>query len=200
MAALNWETLLCLGDSITIGSRSYLGYPEYCGDLLTKTLGKQWNVINHATAGHTTADLLRSLHLDWMSYKAMFPGLVTLMIGTNDVKNKVPAHRVRAAYEQVVLKARLMSVSNHVLLIQIPTFPPKLLYPYTFSMNDQVAEHNQMVADMAHQHGLRTFAFQLEEDDFFDGVHFTESGSEKAGRQLADLILRDKGYAHPSDQ
>lgn len=41
---MNWETLLCMGDSITIGSRSYLGYPEYAGHYLSTETNKKWNV------------------------------------------------------------------------------------------------------------------------------------------------------------
>ncbi len=45
---MNWETLMCFGDSITIGARSYCGYPEYAGNYLEKELGNKWNIINHA--------------------------------------------------------------------------------------------------------------------------------------------------------
>ncbi|NQV02922.1 MAG: hypothetical protein HQ542_09770 [Bacteroidia bacterium] len=51
---MNWETLISFGDSITIGARSYLGYPEICGDLLENILNKDWHVINHARNGFTT--------------------------------------------------------------------------------------------------------------------------------------------------
>ena len=38
---MNWETLLAFGDSITYGARSYLGYPEICGDILGGKLDKK---------------------------------------------------------------------------------------------------------------------------------------------------------------
>ena len=92
---MNWETLLSFGDSITFGARSYLGYPEICGDLLGKKLQKQWHVINHATNGFTTMDLLRSINPMLSNYKASYASLITVMIGTNDIKNKVDKTNIR---------------------------------------------------------------------------------------------------------
>ncbi len=62
---MNWETLMCFGDSITIGARSYCGYPEYTGFSLQKELGNYWNVINHAISGHTAIDLNRYITVNF---------------------------------------------------------------------------------------------------------------------------------------
>ena len=66
---MNWETLLCLGDSITFGARSYFGYPEIAGNILEEKLSKSWNIINHSTNGFTTIDLIRSLNPVLTNYK-----------------------------------------------------------------------------------------------------------------------------------
>ena len=84
---MNWQTILFLGDSITIGSRSYLGYPEIVGSILSNKLKNSWNVINHATSGFTAIDLARSIDLSMTNYISLKPGLITILVGTNDVKS-----------------------------------------------------------------------------------------------------------------
>lgn len=56
---MNWETYIAFGDSITIGARTYLGYPELVGDKLSGRLNKHWNVINHSVSGFKAIDLAR---------------------------------------------------------------------------------------------------------------------------------------------
>jgi lysophospholipase L1-like esterase len=58
---MNWETLLCLGDSITIGARSYLGYPDYAADYLKQKTNKNWLAVNYAVSGYTTIQLARHM-------------------------------------------------------------------------------------------------------------------------------------------
>ena len=60
---MNWETYIAFGDSITIGARTYLGYPELVGNKLSVSLSKQWNVINHSVSGYKAIDLSR--HIDF---------------------------------------------------------------------------------------------------------------------------------------
>jgi lysophospholipase L1-like esterase len=190
---MNWETLLCLGDSITFGARSYLGYPEMCGHILEERLDKQWNVVNHATNGFTTIDLVRSLNTHQVTYKQIFPSLITILIGTNDIKNSTSATDFTIAYRQLLVKAGLFAVNNNVVLIKIPHFTNKVFYPYHFDMNRTVSVFNDIIEDLAQEAGLRTFTLQLDDDDFFDGVHFNAKGSQNAAMQLAGFILKDKG-------
>lgn len=195
---MNWETLLCLGDSITFGARSYFGYPEICGNLLEKKLSKNWNIINHSTNGFTTIDLIRSLNPVLNSYRAEHPSLITIMIGTNDIKNKTSLQDFSIAYQQIIVKAKLMSVNSNVILFKIPRFTNHVFYPYHFDMNINVEQFNEEIERLAELNGLRTIELQLQDSDFFDGVHFSTQGSNNAGTQLANFILNDKGFESTS--
>jgi lysophospholipase L1-like esterase len=84
---MNWETLMCFGDSITIGARSYCGYPEYAGSVLEKEIGNKWNVINHSVSGYTAIDLHRYISDNYNNLSSFTPSIVTILIGTNDIKN-----------------------------------------------------------------------------------------------------------------
>ncbi len=67
---MNWESLLCMGDSITRGARSYLGYPEIAADMLTKSTRVAWTSWNFAWNGYRAVDLLRAVD----EHRARAPG------------------------------------------------------------------------------------------------------------------------------
>jgi lysophospholipase L1-like esterase len=196
---MNWETLLSFGDSITFGARSYLGYPDICGDLLGKKLVKHWHVINHSANGYTTMDLSRSIDPMLDNYKKCHPSIITVMIGTNDVKENISLDNFTIAYRQLIVKLRLMSVNNNIILFKIPQFTHGVFYPYNFSMNDRIVEFNIRIGELAKDNRLRTYEFEFDESVFFDGVHLNEKGCHTAAMQLTGLILQDKGLESTSN-
>lgn len=186
---MNWETILCLGDSITIGSRSYLGYPEYCGDFLSRQTNKSWNVVNHATAGYTTIDLARNIDKSFLNLKSIKPDIVTLLIGTNDLKSNTSLPLFRAAYEQVVIKAQLIVGNNNIVLIEIPRLMDGVMLPYKTSMNPTISAYNSIIKEISDARGLSYMQMHYDESHFYDGVHLNESGSVHFGKQISDNIL-----------
>jgi lysophospholipase L1-like esterase len=190
---MNWETILCLGDSITNGARSYCAYPDYTGDILEKTLGNRWQVVSYAVNGYTAMDLNRYITANYHNIKQFDAGVVSLLIGTNDVKKGTDIQDFEVAYRQVLLKARLLAPGKRLFMIKIPSFPPGVSYPYNFDMNKTVALYNQLLEKLAVEYRARLVEFVLEEDDLFDGVHLSTKGSRSTGEQLAKFILQDKG-------
>lgn len=196
---MNWETILAFGDSITFGARSYLGYPEICGDILAKKLNKKWHVINHSTNGHTTMDLIRSINPMLDNYKNAYPSLITVMIGTNDIKTHVTLDDFRVAYNQLIIKLKLLSIGKNVLLLKIPRFTNQVFYPYNYTMNEQVNTFNNCIEELAQENNLRCLDFKLNDDDFFDGVHLNSKGCHTVANQLSTFILKDKGLEGSSN-
>lgn len=190
---MNWETLLSWGDSITIGARSYLAYSEYAGGILGKSTQREWLTPIHASCGFTVNDLNRSLTPVIQDHKALQPSLLTILIGTNDVKSPTSPELFEIAYRQVLVKASLICRRNQILAIMIPNLQPGVMYPYQFTMNESVAKFNQIIERLAKEFGIRTLKLYLEEEDFFDGVHLNELGSDNVGWQIAEFILRDRG-------
>lgn len=190
---MNWETLMCFGDSITIGARSYCGYPEYAGSILEKEIGNYWNVINHAVSGYTAIDLHRYISTHFSNLISFTPSIVTVLVGTNDIKNGTSAENFKIAYNQILIKAKLLAMKSNVVLISVPHFPQKVMYPYNFEMNKTVINFNEIIDSISVRHNLRVLKFNISEGDLFDGVHFNEQGSRKAGMQLAEFIFNDKG-------
>jgi lysophospholipase L1-like esterase len=196
---MNWETILSLGDSITYGARSYYGFPEICGSILEKNLQKKWNVINHSTNGFTTIDLVRSIDKHWANFSGVFPNIITVLIGTNDVKLNTKPEEFLIAYNLLILKLKLISVDNNIVLIKIPRLTNKVFYPYNFSMNEKIAEFNDIIEQIIAQEEVRSIEFNFLDDDFFDGVHLTAKGCANAALQLAKFILKDKGFENTAD-
>jgi len=192
---MNWETLLCWGDSITIGARSYLCYPEYAAQSLADATDRRWHAITHAVCGYTACDLNRSLAPEIGKMKDLKPGLLTIMIGTNDLKGPTALKPFKIAYSQLLIKARMVCGPNQILLFEIPELKTGVMYPYLVSMNASVRKYNTAIKELADQFGVRTIGVDLEDHHLFDGVHLDETGSHHVGCQLAAKVLEDRGLS-----
>jgi len=195
---MNWETYISIGDSITKGARTYLSYPEKSACILKKQLNKQWDLINISENGFTTIDMLKYIDKHYRDLSNKQAGITTILLGTNDIKNKTELSDFSICYELLVCKAKLFTQKNNVLLIEIPNFPKGIMYPYNFEMNTQVDIYNKRIKEIAAENQLNTLKFQLDENDFFDGVHLNDSGVSKCSHQLTSYILFQKGISSKS--
>jgi len=190
---MNWETYISIGDSITGGARTYLSYPEKIASGLKQNLNKSWNLINISENGHNVIDVLRLIDKNYNSISSQLSGITTILVGTNDAKNNTSVTDFRIAYDLLVLKAKLFTQKENVILIEIPNFPKGIMYPYNYQMNDRIDIFNTVIKDIAKDQNLRTFKFALKEGDLFDGVHLSEQGVDNCSSQLLGFILGDKG-------
>jgi lysophospholipase L1-like esterase len=186
---MNWETIMCFGDSITIGARSILAYPEYCGDILSKLTNKKWNVINHAKSGYTTIDLARSINENFVNLKSCKPEIATIMIGTNDLKSNTSIEDFKIAYEQIIIKVRLIVGGSNIILFKIPTLVEGVMLPYRIEMNQKVIEFNDFIQSVGDSEGLIVKEFCINSEDFYDGVHLNAEGSKRWGDYIAKIII-----------
>ena len=186
---MNWETILCLGDSITIGARSYLGFPEYCAALLESETQKNWNVINLSKSGMTTIELHRYLDFVGFSFSSCKPEVINILIGTNDLKSSTSLEDFEIAYRALVVKVRATHPNAFLILNEIPYLLPGVMLPYKTSMNDRVSDFNKIINDIAQTIGVEVLKFQFENSHMFDGVHLNSKGSKHIGETLARKIL-----------
>jgi len=190
---MNWETILFLGDSLTVGARSYLGFPEYVGNMLSEKLSKEWNVINHATNGFQAIDLARSLSDNFANLSSNTPLLSVVLIGTNDAKSNTSIEEYTIAMEQIIIKAKLLTMNNNVLLLDIPNLRAGVSYPYTAEMNKTIARYNQVILRLTEKHQIKHLVISMEDEDFFDGVHFNKKGTIRFAEGVVDHIMKARG-------
>jgi lysophospholipase L1-like esterase len=190
---MNFETYIAFGDSITSGARTYLGYPELLSDALSIQLQKQWVVVNHSVNGFKTIDLARHIDMHFSSLKAFNASISTILIGTNDIKENTKANDFRIMLNQIILKTKLLTVNNNVIILAIPEFHKGIMYPYVIGMNETIKKYNAVINESAADHNIRMLTLTHTEQDFFDGVHLNDQGIESFSRQLLQFILKDKG-------
>ncbi len=190
---MNWETYIAFGDSITIGARTYLGYPELVGNLLSTELFKQWNVINHAKSGLKAIDLARYIDNSFFSLKEHKASVTSILIGTNDIMAQTTKEDFKIALDQIIVKTKLLTVNKNVIILTIPTFYKGIMYPYSIDMNETIFEFNSIINQSAIQHEIRLLQLIHSEQDFFDGVHLNATGIKNFSNQISKFILKDKG-------
>jgi lysophospholipase L1-like esterase len=190
---MNWETYLAFGDSITIGARTYLGYPELVGDALSLHLSKQWNVINHSVSGFKAIDLARHIDKHFFSLKETRSSITSILIGTNDIKEQTSLEDFTIALNQIILKSKLLTINGNVIIFAIPEFHKGISYPYSIGMNENIARFNAEIKKLAAQHNIRMLELNHNDEDFLDGVHLNGTGIETFSSQITRYILKDKG-------
>ena len=190
---MNWETYIAFGDSITKGARTYLGYPELVGSELTTHLSTHWNVVNHSACGFKAIDLARYIDTHFLSLLEKRSSISTILIGTNDIKEKTPLADFRVALHQVILKTKLLTVNGNVIVMAIPEFHKGITYPYSIAMNEHIAALNAEIKDLSDKHNIRMLSIAHCAEDFIDGVHLNDDGLRTFSRQISSYILKDKG-------
>lgn len=190
---MNWETILFIGDSITNGARSYLSFPEYAGDILEKKTGKFWNIINLSKNGITVAELNKLVAENNASLTSGNVSLAVILIGTNDAKARTDEDDFRIAFNQLVIKAKLLSQNKNVAVLKLPLFQNGIMLPYELEMNEQIKRYNLIIGELAKKHQLLLLDPNYTTEHFFDGVHLNKAGAKHFAAQLSELILSKRG-------
>lgn len=189
-----WKTILSLGDNITIGSRTYLSYPDICGNLLRLKTNEEWNVINFAQADLTTVALHRQMPGQFLKPDHVVPDLITIMIGTNDARTMVAPDDFAIAYRQVLTKASILSPQSTIVAIPIPPVHKGVRLPYFYSMNQMIQQYNRIIQEQTASLGLPSLLPPTAAQHFADGVHFSKKGNFIMGSQIAEFLLSKKHF------
>jgi len=147
-------------------------------------------VVNHATSGITTIELVRSVADNFHNLISHQPNVITILIGTNDLKSDTLVSDFEIAYAQLIVKAKLILKTKNIVLFEIPELQKGVMLPYNISMKQKVLEFNKVIQQLGKEHQLMVKKFSAEQNDFYDGVHLNETGSKNWGYQLADIILQ----------
>lgn len=186
---MNYQNMLCLGDSQTFGARSYGCYPLYLAQMLTDESPYKWRTINHAVNGYRARDLWFLLNHTIDGIQDTFQACV--LIGTNDV-GEASSPELFAEYYRQILRTLFIRRYKAVFCGEIPyVFADGHVFfaKSTTPLRDQFNGIIQQVAQEFPRATIVRFP-SLNREDYEDAVHFNESGNIKAAQAFKEAILR----------
>jgi len=149
MATTTGSTYVALGDSLSAGvgtdrTEEYLPYL-----LVKKLAGDDKRIVlrNYSVPGFKTADLLGELLSPAIDTK---PDIVTVLIGVNDIHNKISAADFRKNYEEILSRlTRETTAKIYVINIPFIGADKMMLPPYQFYFDSQTKEFNTIIKELA---------------------------------------------------
>jgi lysophospholipase L1-like esterase len=185
---MNYQNVLCLGDSQTLGARTYGCYPLHLARLLSARSRYQWRAINRSRNGATARDL-------WFRLNEEVDGLLDtyqacVLIGTNDV-GEDKDEELFAEYYRQILRTLLVKKFRSIFCGSIP---PVFADGHAFFPRGSLERRDRfnarlkgVVAECAEASVVPLD--HLGNDCYVDPVHFNERGNLAVAESFAAAIL-----------
>lgn len=199
--AFLFGTVLAMGDSLTFGARSALGYPEHLGALLTETNKPgsrvEWGVLNRGISGQTTREILDRTPAAVGQLAGMGgPKWFVLLAGTNDSKGDgASLDQWEALYRQILHWPRRYGIP--IALCTFPPVQPGKMPAYTAASIEwlkRASDRVRVIASELDNHPAPVRLIELADlqlDLLCDGVHLTPDGYREMAERIADVLLDD---------
>jgi lysophospholipase L1-like esterase len=207
------KTILCYGDSNTWGSVPMVSLERalrYARDerwtgVLRRELGAGFEVIEEGCPGRTTVwddpiegDLNGKTHLPHILFSHQPLDLVTIMLGTNDLKARFGkrAYDIALAAGTLVDMVRgqhfVIGETPQVLLIAPPPVPmnaPELFREMFWGAGEKSSQFGHFFRQVAEQRGCGFLdAGEVIETSQIDGVHLDLESHTKLGQAVAQRV------------
>ena len=185
---MNYQRILCLGDSQTFGARTYGCYPLELARVLTSRSQYQWQAINYSHNGDTARSLWFRLSDVLAVTKDVYQACV--LIGANDVGEGKPIELFGEYYRQILRALRIHGIKS----IFCGEIPPIHADGHAFfsraATEDRAAFNKTIAACVAEAAGARVVPLAtLPRDCYVDPVHFNERGNQLVARAFAHAVL-----------
>jgi lysophospholipase L1-like esterase len=186
---MDYQKIVCWGDSQTFGARSYGCYPLYLAKILNAETRYVWRAINLSTNGHTARDLWFRLAEDLATLRDVYQACV--LIGTNDVGNASDPELFEEYYRQILTALKLGGLR----VAYCGEIPPIWADGHAFFAGHTIArrdDYNARLRKAVDESGIgRLVSFPaLTIDCYTDPVHLNEKGNAVLARSFADAIVR----------
>ncbi|MEM9040339.1 MAG: SGNH/GDSL hydrolase family protein [Actinomycetota bacterium] len=184
---MNYQNVLCIGDSQTFGARTYGCYPLHLARVLTATTPYLWRTINESHNGHTARDLW--FDLPGVLQRAPDTHQACVLIGTNDVGEGTPIDLFEEYYRQTLRALRIAGFRA----VFCGEIPPIFADGHVYFPKETAARHDEYNAALRralqeHPGAVHVGLGSLTRDAYVDPVHFNESGNELVAEAFADAI------------
>jgi lysophospholipase L1-like esterase len=184
---LNYQNIVCWGDSQTFGARTYGCYPLYLAQSLNRTTRYTWRVFNYSTNGHRARDLWFRMSTDLPQLHDVY--IACILIGANDVSRQSPVDIFREYYRQS-LDALILSGFRAVYCGQVPAIHADGHCFFPRSTEQLRSEYNTVIqtlcAEDPHLHYVEFT--NLDAECYCDPVHFNEEGNVRVAEHFARAI------------
>lgn len=175
MAITTSLTYVALGDSLSAGAgadRTEESLPYF---LVKRLAGVDQKMVmrNYSVPGFKTADLLDELLSPAIDTK---PDVVTVLIGVNDIHNKVSAADFRKNYEEIISRlTRETTAKIYVINIPFIGADKMMLPPYQFYFVSKTKEFNAIIKELAVKYAVSYVDLYAPTVDLFKkaGSHYS---------------------------
>ena len=179
-----WNEILCLGDSITYGARDEYGRSPTIelSKILTEQTGEVYICHNHGVSGDTSTDLLKRT---WDATRSRKESKIAIvMIGTNDTQKCMPTSVYEDNLRQIINMCKI-----HGMHIILSTLPALGFTPLYYKNSYLIANYNKIVHKLAKEYKCEVCEMSGVEEQYVDGVHFTNEGHREIAQRWATTIL-----------
>jgi lysophospholipase L1-like esterase len=186
---MNYQNLLCLGDSQTSGARSYDCYPLHLARLLSQETPYAWRAIPFCANGYTARDLWfvvnREIDTVADTYQAC------LLIGANDVGENKDVELFAEYYRQI-LRALFVKRYKAVFCGEVPPIFPDGHIFFDRDCPARRAIFNQAIGAVVAEFPQATLVTlgHLSREQYEDPVHFNRQGNVAVAQAFKEAILR----------
>ena len=187
-----YGTILCLGDSMTFGARSPIGYPEYLGPMMSRS-NVEWVALNRGISGQTTRQILDRAPAAVQQLNSFSgPKWCVVMAGTNDSKGRgLPLHEWEMLYRQILHWPLRFGIP--LALCTYPSVDHKMMPDFSATSNKWLSEASSRVRNIVDELEQKNTVSLVELEGFpveylCDGVHLNKGGYLEMANRVATSI------------
>jgi len=187
--------ILCVGDSLTYGSREDYGrdYAFYLSKILSEKYKQGWVAIAEGLPGETSSELATRTYKTLKQYPECYE--VVFLTGTNDSKDNIitPIKIYRENIEQILRIAKICK--KKLYLCTIPDMVGFGCPDYTVRSADRINEYNKVIESIVKEDGVKLVELRgLGKELYADGVHLNSLGYEEIASRVAKVIISERCY------
>ncbi len=185
---MNYQRVVCWGDSQSTGARTYGCYPVYLAQALNAKTRYFWQSINLSTNGHTVRDLWFRIGPELLTLRDVHQACV--LIGTNDVGNSSPIDLFEEYYRQMLVALRLGGIQVVYCGEIPPIWPDGHAFFSSATQRDRDRYNTRLKKVVGESEvGQLVQLPELTADCYTDPVHFNERGNALVADAFANAIM-----------